>query len=1225
VSLNGTVWAPIGPSPMSENGGQDNGLVTSIAVNPNNTNIIYLGTAQGGVWRSSDGGDSWVPLFDRQLSLGIGEPAGIALDPNNTNTIYVGTSGRVGSAEPDTVQQPSAGLFKSLDGGASWIALGWGFPAGNSGNATQFINRAINVIIVEPTNSNILYLSAYGGVYTSNNGGLDWTKASGLGAGNPDARSLVLDLSSPPNKRIIYTGVSGSGIFRSVDGGQSFTQILSPTTPSVAAALGTGGGFGRAVVALAPPTSPPNAKGIQVLYVTLSGGGKLSGGGTVPDPVGLFISIDQGNTWTQQAATGASPGATYGGYALNLAVDPASPGDGSNDTLYWGYVRQYKSTNSGANFAATGSGVLHADTHTWTMVPKSGGATTVYCGCDGGIFVSTNGGSTWKPLNKNGLQTGLFYNLAIKPDATASVTVGALQDNQLQTTRAATPPAWNATFGGDGWDVAYDGSSPPVLYGSSGGPNSVVSQSTDDGQTFSSPASLQPPWNPNIETGGFLLNQIAADPSASGILYMSGAQNLWQRQSSGTWRIVTSPGSTGNVDVAPANGNNVVIAAGTQVFASTNALASTVGPPSGVVFNNITRNLPARNVARAVFDPTDPTIIYAVLTGFSGGSAQNVFKTTVNGTSWSNISPPVNVPCGAIAVDGTTVPTTLYVGTDLGVIRSIDGGNSWTVLDDLHFPRAPVFDLAFNAQAGVLRAATYGRSVFTFTKPSGPAIAVGLQDQLAFGSICTGPAFLDIVVYNVGAADLVISSVQVLVGSSDFAVLPTPPVPVSIEPGEEMTFTTSFTPSSTNFEAAIIRISSNDPNAPVVDVLATGIKATGRLTTAIGNAGNFGQVCVGRFAEEPLLLNNSGQCPLRIFGVSSSSADFEAPSIAHPPIVIAPGALANVPIRFAPTTHGLRSGIITIVSDDPVSPASIAVSGTAPEPRLVLSLPNGGDFGACCRGAHVDEPLLIANSGDCKLTVAAINSSDASFVVPEVLHFPLTIEPASGLSVTLRFAPSAFGPSSATITVVSDDPASPATLAVKGNAPPGKLTVTGSAYFGGVKCGQRAYRTIAVCNVGECNLHVTKVAFERENRHWKLVHNPFPNTLRPGSCLDVVIRYKATQREPRPCELVITSDDLVTPVREVDVIAWTRCCCKECCEACREHRGCPEHHKECCEDHYRKCCDEEHYRPHEKEHYEGPREEEDREDHHDERYEERRHKQRDHGERREKERDDYED
>jgi len=911
------------------------------------------------------------------------------------------------------------------------------------------------------------------------------------------------------------------------------------------------------VVALAPSTSPPNANGVQVLYVTLSGGGKLSGGGTVPDPVGLFISVDQGNNWTQQAATGAAPGATYGGYALNLAVDPASPGDGSNDTLYWGYVTQYKSTNSGATFS--GSFVGHADTHTWTMVPQSGGATTVYCGCDGGTFVSSGG--AWKPLNGGGLQTGLFYNLAVKPDATASVTVGALQDNQLQTTAGATAPGWKATFGGDGWDVAYDGSSPPVLYGSSGGPNSVVSQSTDDGQTYSSPASLQPPWNPTIETGGFLLNQIAADPGASGILYMSGAQNLWQRQPGGTWRIVAAPGSTGNVDVAPANGNNVVIAAGTQVFASTNALASTVGPPSGVVFNNITRNLPGRNVARAVFDPVDPTIIYAVLTGFSGGAAQNVFKTAIGGTSWTNISPPVDLPCGAIAVDGTTVPSTLYVGTDLGVIRSMDGGKSWSVLDDLHFPRVPVFDLGFNAQAGELRAATYGRGVFTFTKPTGPFVAIALQDQLAFGAICKGPAFLDLTVYNVGVADLVISNVQVLVGSSDFAVLPAPATPVTVEPGEEITFSVGFSPSGTAAEFAIIRISSNDPNAPEVDVLASGTKGTGRLTTAIADSGNFGDVCLGRFADAPLLMNNSGLCPLRVSGISSSSADFAAPSIVHQPIVIAPGASASVPIRFAPTAHGARSATITIASDDPASPASVAVTGTAPEPRLVLSIANNGDFGACCRGAHIDEPLLLANSGNCKLSVTAITSSDASFVVPEVLHLPLTIEPASALTVMLRFAPSARGPASATISVVSDDPASPASLAVQGHAPAGKLTIAGSAVFNGVKCCRREQRRLEICNTGDCLLHVHGVELRLHHKHFRIINNPFPAHLQPGSCLDVVIQYHAVQRAGKPCELVIESDDPHEPVRRVDVIAWTDwdCCEERECECRKEKREC------CCE------------------------------------------------------------
>ena len=205
------------------------------------------------------------------------------------------------------------------------------------------------------------------------------------------------------------------------------------------------------VVALAPPASPANVNGVQVIYVTMSG----SGSGT--PPVGVFVSTDQGATWTQQTATGVS-GTTYNGYALHMAVDPASPGDGINDIIYFGCLNQFKSIDSGTTFTSLSVG--HADTHTWTLVPQSGGASSVvYCGCDGGIDVSTDGGATWTPLNGGGLQTGLFYNIAVKPDASASVTVGALQDNELQTTAGASGLGWTATFGGDGWDVAYDGSS----------------------------------------------------------------------------------------------------------------------------------------------------------------------------------------------------------------------------------------------------------------------------------------------------------------------------------------------------------------------------------------------------------------------------------------------------------------------------------------------------------------------------------------------------------------------------------------------------------------------------------------------------------------------------------------------------------------------------------------------------------------------------------------------
>ena len=146
MTLQGVVWRRRGPSPISAGQREDNGLVTAIAINPNAPSVIYQGTAGGGTWRSIDGGATWIPQFDRQAALGIGEPAGLAIDPNNTDTLYIGTSQRV-------TPQLQAGLFKSTDGGNSCIRLGSGYPAGNVGNSSQFVNQWVNVIIVDPADS----------------------------------------------------------------------------------------------------------------------------------------------------------------------------------------------------------------------------------------------------------------------------------------------------------------------------------------------------------------------------------------------------------------------------------------------------------------------------------------------------------------------------------------------------------------------------------------------------------------------------------------------------------------------------------------------------------------------------------------------------------------------------------------------------------------------------------------------------------------------------------------------------------------------------------------------------------------------------------------------------------------------------------------------------------------------------------------------------------------
>jgi hypothetical protein len=315
-----------------------------------------------------------------------------------------------------------------------------------------------------------------------------------------------------------------------------------------------------------------------------------------------------------------------------------------------------------------------------------------------------------------------------------------------------------------------------------------------------------------------------------------------------------------------------------------------------------------------------------------------------------------------------------------------------------------------------------------------PAIAANIADGGDFGTVC-GPAFLDLEVFNVGDADLIVDSVQALSSSGDFTVMPLPTPPMTIKSGDSVKFTVRFSPSAAGVaENGTIRVTSNDPNTPLLDIPLAANAGTGVLATAIAGQGDFGETCLGSLRDEPLTLSNNGTCTLTITAISSSSIDFLPPSVPNFPLSIAAGTAVELPIRFQPKAHGSRTATITVHSSD-------------------------------LAGARVIE--------------------------------------------------------------------------VSGRVPSGRLAITGSSYFGEVDCGA-AEKVITICNAGECALHFTSVAFSRKRRHFKLINNPFPATLVPGSCLAVVIKYQASC-DPEACELVIKSDDPDHPVRKLDVVAYTRC------------------------------------------------------------------------------------
>jgi hypothetical protein len=341
------------------------------------------------------------------------------------------------------------------------------------------------------------------------------------------------------------------------------------------------------------------------------------------------------------------------------------------------------------------------------------------------------------------------------------------------------------------------------------------------------------------------------------------------------------------------------------------------------------------------------------------------------------------------------------------------------------------------------------------------------------------------------------------------------------------------------------------------------------VSTLIDADGDFGDACLDHAVDKILTLNNSGFSTLLIWNIASSLAAFQVSSVSSYPLAVAPGESIDVVIRYIPSIAGFASGTITIFSNDLFSPHTLTVIGTGVTPRLVLGIAGSGDFGNVCVGSFRDEPLLLNNAGHCTLLVKDVTSSSAEFLAPEILSYPLAIASGDSLALPIRFRPSGFGPTPAgtVITVDSNDPRGPQSIGVSGNAPAGKLVVTGSTFFGGVQACCRKERTISICNVGDCKLFVSSVAFKHKNRHWKLINNPFPAILHPGSCLALVIRYKATERFPRCCELVITSDDPTEPVKVLELLAatiWNDCGCRKCCDSC--HKGCCDkrHCDPCC-------------------------------------------------------------
>ena len=656
-------WRSLGPEQVDDPWrGEVAGRVSAIAIHPRDPNILYVGAAQGGVWRSENRGVSWVPLTDHECSLAMGS---IAIDPVDPRIIYAGT----GEQHFSSSSFYGCGLLRSTDAGTTWERFGETvFTRPGRGGAR------ISRVVVDPTTAGSLgsttVLAATDfGLFRSADSGRSWTLAlRGI------ATDLVMD---PTDPAVLYAafysrlGFGNWGIHKSTDGGRSWRQTSAGLRDT---------DIRRINLAIAP--SAPN-----VLYAGIVNLGKDR---QTRRGLLLYRTDDGASTWQELEAEGASCHYQCW-YDMTLAVHPMDP-----ERLLFGAIGMYLSEDGGQSFGESHPDNLYVDQHLLVFDTLSG-PDVVYVANDGGVYRSMDAGATWLSLATN-LAVAQFYpGISLHP-SDPSVTLGGTQDQGTLRSAAATT-TWTKVVGGDGGFTAIDAEDPDVWYAETqwippwGGPRKGGRLATT-GIDLGDRAAFLPP--------------LVMDPVDTRRLYF-GTQSLYRTDNSAnSWmRVYSSPRRATVRAIAPAaSDENTVYASILRPWDLSRIVFTHDG---GVTWEESELGLSEpRYIGDLAVHPHDSDQAYAVVGGFGTG---HVFHTTDGGRTWRDRTGNLpDHPVNAVLFDPEN-PDGIYIGTDLGVFHSPRGGDRWDMLAD-GFPTVAVFDLADRPGRGRLVAATHGRGMF---------------------------------------------------------------------------------------------------------------------------------------------------------------------------------------------------------------------------------------------------------------------------------------------------------------------------------------------------------------------------------------------------------------------------------------------------------------------------------------------------------------------------------
>lgn len=673
-----TPWTVQGPHNIG-------GRINAIAIDPNDVNTILVGAAAGGIFKSTDAGSSWTPVFDDHGYLGIGE---ITYQPGSSQIVYAGTG------DPNISGYPviGDGIYKSTDGGNTWTHLGL--------TDTRIISR----ILIDPTNVDKIYVATMGlpmqrnndrGLYISTDGGANWSQSLFI-ADQAGIIDLVMDSDYPntlyasswdrirTNQESTVYGTNAK-VWKTTDGGANWTQQTNGLPSSAMSRIN-----------LSIDENDPFT--VYACYVD-----------STYQVHNVYKTTNGGVTWLPMDISSLNPNALggFGWYFGNIFVNPFQ----TNEIYILG-VQLYRTTDGGNNWNDVDPPWwqydVHADKHDMVFT----GANSFYLATDGGLYHTTNDGGSWTDADM--IPNTQFYRVGVNPH-NPGVYYGGAQDNGTTSGNSSTINNWDRIYGGDGFQVLFTNNASDIVAETQNG-NLVYS---DDGgnyfngfnfgidsydrRNWDMPVTVSPTSSTTFYTGTYRVYQ-----NTSGL-----ANHNW---------IPISPDLTDGVifgeryhtlsTIGESPLNPLVIYAGAS---DGNVHVTTNG---GTNWTNISAGLPKRYVTSIKASPLSVDEALVTVSGYKYNDyIPHLLRTTDKGANWVDVSGDLPQLALNDVLFHPTLDSVWVVASDGGVYVTQNWGQNWLRVGN-NMPVCPVYDMEWDVALQRLVAGTHARSLQTFPMDS---------------------------------------------------------------------------------------------------------------------------------------------------------------------------------------------------------------------------------------------------------------------------------------------------------------------------------------------------------------------------------------------------------------------------------------------------------------------------------------------------------------------------